>query len=109
MNERKKELNKQGRCCVCGMKLSEKALEPYVYCESCWELFLKAADKVKKEEMIEPRCIYCKKTSSESGRMLFLIDAPGTYYQCYPKLCPENKNMIPPNGKEIEKERGDLE
>lgn len=46
----------------------------------------------------EPSCIYCKLTSKESGRPLFMIKAPGQYWQCWPKLCKENKEKVRPDG-----------
>ena len=41
--------------------------------------------------IFDDRCIYCHKTSKESGRAMFMINTSGTYWQCYPELCPENK------------------
>lgn len=53
---------------------------------------------------LESKCIYCQKTSKESGKALFMIKASGMYYQCYPELCPENKEKwLPDNTRVKEK------
>jgi len=52
-----------------------------------------------------PTCIYCQKTSKESGRAMFMIKAPGIYYQCYPELCLENKERKLPDGRKLNKNR----
>lgn len=59
--------------------------------------------------MNKPTCIYCKKTSTESGLMQMTVDAPGIYYQCYDvrnegekMFCVENGQLVMPNGKNYE-------
>jgi len=60
--------------------------------------------KIKMDtKKVEIRCIYCKKTSKESGRAMFMVYAPGQYYQCYPELCDENKEKYLPWGDKLEK------
>jgi hypothetical protein len=48
------------------------------------------------------RCIYCGKLPEESGRSVFSVWAPGTYYQCWPVLCPENEEKVLPDGSRLE-------
>ena len=46
--------------------------------------------RFKEIEFYNYKCVYCNKSPEESKRAVFMIRAPGTYYQCYPILCDEN-------------------